>query len=183
MVWCFINWILPILASITTSFPSNYAYYDFSYENNDSCFRLSCVNMKQKQYGVKRKRILNYFPPVYQHFRSQSTHQLSKWDPVSKELITTYSSKRSFWDSQNLCGHMLTLNCHELYHGTAASLAEHHKKSGIHEKCYFPPILWKFISLPDCPFCFCLYVFGCCSFWSAGFAQFLLQETLISPNI
>lgn len=104
--------------------------------------------MKQKQFGVKWKRILNYFPPVYQYFRSQSTHQLSKWYPVSKELITTYSSKRSFWDSQNLLGHILTLNCHELYHGAAVSLAEHHKKSGIHEKCYFPPILWK-ICLPS----------------------------------
>lgn len=95
--------------------------------------------MKQKQYGVKLKRILNYFPPVYQYFRSQSTHQLSKWYPVSKALITIYSSKRSFWDSQNLCSHILTLNCHELLHGAAALLAEPHKKSEMHEQCYFPP--------------------------------------------
>lgn len=63
MVWCFINWILLILKSITTFFfPSNYSYYDFSYENNGSCFRLSCVNMKQNQYGVKLKESSESFP-------------------------------------------------------------------------------------------------------------------------
>lgn len=107
--------------------------------------------MKQKQYGVKLKRILNYFPPVYQYFRSQSTHQLSKWYLVSKELITTQSSKRSFWDSQNLHSHILTLNCHELYCGTAVSLAEHHKKAiplkyRDTQTPFFFPSLCKFIS-------------------------------------
>lgn len=106
--------------------------------------------MKQKRYGVKLKRILNYFPPVYQYVRSQSTHQLSKWYSVSKELITTQSSKRSFWDSQNLCSHILTLNCHELHCGAAVSLAERHKKAqpnaGIQENHHLLSPLWKFLS-------------------------------------